>query len=49
MKSYHYGISVDKVNNGPLAQTEFAYTEVYPTGFWLASYTSSIPGAELVR
>ena len=49
MKSYHYGISVDKVNNGPWAQTEFAYAEVYPTGFWLASYTSSIPGAVLVR
>lgn len=49
MKSYTYGISVDKINSGPWAQTEFAYAEVYPTGFWLASYTSSIPGSVLVR
>ena len=49
MKSYNYGISIDKINSGAWAQTEFAYAEVYPTAFWLASFTSSIPGAVLVR
>jgi len=49
MKSYNYGISIDKVDSGPWAQNEFAYSTVYSTGFWLASYTSCLPGAVLVR
>ena len=42
MKTQNYGVSIDKINSGPWAQTEFAYAELYTTSFWLASYTSLV-------
>ncbi|OCG21148.1 hypothetical protein A9G11_08395 [Gilliamella sp. wkB108] len=48
MKTKNYGVSIDKFNSGPWAQTEYAQAESYTTAFWLASY-SSIAGECWVR
>jgi len=49
MKSCRYGVSIDKVDNGPWAQTEFAYAHLEFHGFWITSFTSDFPGRILVR
>lgn len=39
MKTKFYAVSIDKINNGSWAQTEFSHAKLYTTSFELASFT----------
>ena len=40
MKTQNYGVSIGKLHSGAWAVTEFAYSELYQSSFWLAAYST---------